>query len=203
MGYADRARAPRTLTRSEQARLLKVTGTSADTYRDHMLFALALGTGLRTLELVGLDVGDVRNKRGGARQRVDLRIFKRCTDDPSPQFVLLSDTLRKKIDRFFRWKRARGEQLEVSAPLFVARGGRRLSKRRARALFAAYRELCDLSPSLSFHALRHTFCQALYEQTEDIRLVQKAARHVNVQTSTRYAEPSDDQLLTAVNRLHP
>ena len=52
-------RAPRTLTDREQKALLRVTGEHRAGWRDHVLFAMALGTGLRAHELVALDVGDV------------------------------------------------------------------------------------------------------------------------------------------------
>ena len=57
--YADGARTPRTLTEREQRALLKVTGEHRAGYRDHVLYAMALGTGLREHELIALDVGDV------------------------------------------------------------------------------------------------------------------------------------------------
>jgi len=38
---------PRVLTEAEQTALLKVTGEHRDGFRDHMIIALALGTGLR------------------------------------------------------------------------------------------------------------------------------------------------------------
>ena len=47
---------PPTLTSQEQQALLRA---SANHPRDHLIFSLALGTGLRLAEIVGLDVGDV------------------------------------------------------------------------------------------------------------------------------------------------
>jgi integrase/recombinase XerC len=55
---------PATLTRSEQQSLLEV---SASHPRDHMIFSLALGTGLRLSEIVGLNVGDVFTPDGCPR----------------------------------------------------------------------------------------------------------------------------------------
>lgn len=46
---------PPTLTRSEVERLLKSTAAHAR----YLIISLALGTGLRLGEIVGLDVGDV------------------------------------------------------------------------------------------------------------------------------------------------
>ena len=52
--YADGARTPRTLTEREQRALLKVTGEHRAGFRDHVLYAMALGTGLREHELIAL-----------------------------------------------------------------------------------------------------------------------------------------------------
>ena len=47
---------PSTLTTDEQKLILRVMGKHP---RDHVIISLALGTGLRLGEIVGLDVGDV------------------------------------------------------------------------------------------------------------------------------------------------
>ena len=54
--YADRiARAPRTLSEREQRALLAATGQHKDGFRDHVIYSLALGTGLREHELLVRD----------------------------------------------------------------------------------------------------------------------------------------------------
>ncbi|MCK5940958.1 MAG: hypothetical protein KAI24_03220 [Planctomycetes bacterium] len=73
--YADAARTPRTLTEREQRALLKVTGEHRAGYRDHCLYAMALGTGLREHELIALSVGDVF-RDGRSRRRLLLSVFK-------------------------------------------------------------------------------------------------------------------------------
>jgi site-specific recombinase XerD len=54
--YADATRTPRTLTEREQRALLKVTGEHRAGFRDHVLYAMALGTGLREHEFIALSV---------------------------------------------------------------------------------------------------------------------------------------------------
>ena len=47
---------PPTLTYNEQRVILRATACNP---RDHLIYSLALGTGLRLAEIVGLNVGDL------------------------------------------------------------------------------------------------------------------------------------------------
>ena len=97
-------RAPETLTTAEQARLLRVTGRCPRP-RDHILFSMALGTGLRLSELLGLNVGDVSPDGRAVRMRVQLR--RETTKNGAKGEVFLPDKLIRKLRRFLRWKRYR------------------------------------------------------------------------------------------------
>lgn len=111
-------RAPRTLIEREQKALLRVTGEHRAGWRDHVLFAMALGTGLRSLELLALDVGDVFDAAGRPCRRVALRVFKGDGSGPDDrQEVLLSEALRAKLQRLRQWKEQRGESVASGAPL--------------------------------------------------------------------------------------
>ena len=198
MNYAASILPPRTLTDVEQAKLLKVTGEHARGYRDHVLIATSLGTGLREHELLALDVGDIFNDDGKARRRVQLRVFKRSNDDASSQQVFLPDALRAKLEKLYRWKKRRGESLAGEAPLFVSRNGNRLSDRQLRHLFHQWQERAGFDRRLSFHALRHTCMTTLYRRTRDLRVVQRAARHRSIVSTAIYTHVGDQQLLEAL-----
>jgi integrase len=58
------------LRKTEPETLLRV---SSEHPRDHLIFSLALGTGLRLAEIVGLNVGDVFTVSGTPRSRIRLR----------------------------------------------------------------------------------------------------------------------------------
>jgi integrase len=75
--------APPTLTRAEQESLLRASSVHP---RDHLILSLALGTGLRLAEIVGLNVGGVFLydgwPRGRIRQQKEVAKRGRLSDEP-------------------------------------------------------------------------------------------------------------------------
>jgi len=202
MNYADAiARPPKTLTELEQRLLLKTSGEHRDGFRDHVIFSLALGTGLREHEILALNMGDVFGPDGKARRRIELAVFKRSSEEPAHQEVVLPDAVRAKLDKLRGWKRREGQSLESDAPVFVSRLGKRLSTRQLRHLFHLWQERAGFERRLSFHSLRHSACSNIYRRTKDIRLTQRFARHKSILTTSIYAHPSDEDLVRSVRDL--
>lgn len=200
--YADSITRPaRTLTESEQRLLLKTTGLRKDGFRDHVIYSLALGTGLREHEILALDVGDVYDDSGKAKRRVALRVFKRSTSDPMPQEVLLPDLVRAKLDKLLVMRKRGGESITPESPVFISRLGRRLSARQLRHAFGLWQQRAGFERHFNFHALRHSACTNIYRQSRDLRLTQRFARHKSVLTTSIYTHPSDEELLRSVQSL--
>jgi integrase len=124
---------PTTLTNDEQRVILRAT---AGNVRDHTMISLALGTGLRLAEVVGLDVGDVFAPDGTPRVRV--RVRKEIAKGGRAAHVFLPDRLVAKLKRFWRWKRRRGEDLSPDSALLCNQSGRRISKRRVQMAWAMW-----------------------------------------------------------------
>lgn len=191
---------PRTLTQHEQRLLLKASGEHRAGYRDHVIFSMALGTGLREHEILALDVGDVF-VGDRARRRFTLRVFKRSSRDPTHQEVVLPDALRAKLDKLYRWKRRNGESVTPEAPVFVSRNGNRLSARQLRERFRFWQKRAGFERIFSFHCARHSAITNIYEATRDIRLAQRFARHKSITSTQIYTHPSDETLFRAVQEL--
>src|SRR2546422_4819431 len=85
---------PPTLTHDEQEALLRATRRNL---RDHLIYSLALGTGLRLAEIVGLNVGDVYTPEGKPKNRVRLR--PEIARNGRAGDVFLPDALLVKLDR--------------------------------------------------------------------------------------------------------
>ena len=200
--YVDSVSRPaRTLTDNEQRLLLKVTGQRRDGFRDHVIYSVALGSGLREHEILALNVGDVFDDAGHAKRRVRLRVFKRASDDPAPQEVMLPDVVRAKLEKLMAGRRRDGEVTGPDTPIFVSRLGTRLSARQLRHAFGVWQKRCGFDRHFSFHCLRHSSCSGIYRASRDIRLTQRFARHKSIVSTAIYTHPSDEELLRSVQSL--
>jgi integrase/recombinase XerC len=186
-------RPPTTLTSREQTALLATTGDRVGGWRDHLLYALALGTALREHELLALDAGDVFQDDGRARGRVQLRVFKESNPDPKMQQVLLSRALRAKLDA--------GEVVGSSTPLFPSRERDRLSARQLRTAFVRWQERAGFERRVHVHSLRHSAITAFYRKTRDLALTAIFARHRSLESTRRYTHFADQDLEQAVELL--
>ncbi len=187
---------PTALTAEEQRLVLRATSTHT---RDHLVVSMALGTGLRLAELVGLDVGDVyaadRKPRLRVRIRPEIAKGGRAAD------VFLPDRLVAKLKRLWRWKRDRGEDLSPTAPLFCNQSGKRISKRRVQHAWVQWQRVASLDRVYPFHALRHTAVTNVYRASRDLFLAQRFARHVSPLTTTVYTHPSDQEMSESLRGL--
>jgi integrase len=187
---------PTTLTTDEQRLILQAT---AGNIRDHTIISMALGTGLRLAEIVGLDVGDVFAPDGTPRVRV--RVRAAIAKGGRPADVFLPDRLVSRLKRFWRWKRERGEDVSPTAPLFANQSGRRISKRRVQFAWATWQRRAGFDRVYGFHALRHTAVTNVYRVSRDLFLAQRFARHVSPLTTTVYTHPSDQEMAGRVRGL--
>lgn len=165
-------RLPRTLSQSDAAELL----ASFRSWRDRAIAGLMLYCGLRSAEVLGLDVTDVDiggrwlqvTGKGQRERRVPLD-----TDVASViQVYLLADRPESSSSRLF----------------LVAKGphrGQPLTAAGLRTIFRYHRGLTGIVGGHP-HALRHTFGTALAEAGVDLAVIQALLGHAHVDTSARY-----------------
>jgi integrase/recombinase XerC len=178
---------PPTLTAAEQQAILAATAGNA---RDHMIFSLAFGTGLRLAELVGLNVGDVYFPDGRPRARV--RIRPEIAKGGRQADVFLPDAVVAKLRKFWAYKRVLGEGTGPHDPLFCSQSRVRISKRRVQFAWRQWQVKAGFDRLYGFHAIRHTAVTNVYRASRDLFLAQRFARHVSPLTTTVYTHPSDE-----------
>jgi site-specific recombinase XerC len=189
---------PKTLSAEEQALLLEVIARKGSR-RDLALFTLALGTGLRLREILGLNVGDVTTRSGGVVWKVELP--KAITKGRRGGTAFLSERVRRVLADFLESKRACEEPLALKAPLFLSSQFRRLSLRQLQVSFKKWQEVAGFERPYNFHTLRHTAITNVYRATKDLFLTQRFARHANPITTVAYTHPSDEELYSAIAAL--
>jgi len=187
---------PPTLTHAEQRAILRFTAVNP---RDHVIFSLALGTGLRLGEIVGLNVGDVFAPDGTPRVRI--RIRAEIAKGGRAGDVFLPDRLLPKLRRFWRHKVKRGEGLQPGDPLFANQSRRRISKRRVQYAWRTWQKRAGFDRLYPFHAIRHSAVTNVYRASRDLFLAQRFARHVSPLTTVVYTHPSDQEVWERTRRL--
>ena len=187
---------PTTLTSDEQKLILRFT---ADNIRDHAIFSLALGTGLRLAEIVGLNVGDVFAPNGTPRVRV--RIRAEIAKGHRAGDVFLPDRLLPKLKKLWAFKRKRGEGMAPADPLFCNQSRRRISKRRVQFAWRTWQIKAGFDRLYPFHSVRHSSITNVYRSSRDLFLAQRFARHVSPLTTTVYTHPSDEEMSRRVRNL--
>ncbi len=200
------------LTEQEEKVLLRMIKTvagstelvsvGAKAQRDLMIVELILGTGLRAAELVGLNVGDVRN-----REKLFVRpeIAKRGKG----RFVPICSDLQKRLKRFMAWKLTQKEKIRDEAPLFVSRTGDRLSKRSLQETIQGWMVKAELTTSeggrvvalYGVHSLRHTFAKRMQERGVNLTTIQKLLGHASLSSTGIYTEAGWSELVDAVEVL--
>lgn len=165
--------------------------------RDFTMILLALNTGLRCSEVVGLTV-DCVYTYDTVNNFLDLP--GTIAKGGHPRRIPLHQDVITQIDGFFCWKRVARECLEPYCALFVSKfTHKQLSPRDFQRIVRTL-SIKSIGRPIHPHTLRHTFATKLLQKT-NLRVVQKALGHSNIQTTQIYTHPSDDDLSIAINKL--
>lgn len=132
--------------------------------RNALLLFMGLYTGARASEILNLKFEDLNFHD----QSVFIHGLKGSNDRELPLPNWLFTALRRYCEV---------QQLDPSSPLFD------ISYNRLRQIWEFYRPIPK-----KFHSLRHTFAIRLYKKSKDLRLVQFALGHRNINNTMIYAE---------------
>ena len=203
-GPRRRRRLPRALRLDEVERLFAAVQRRGGPLglRDAVVFELLYGCGLRSQELIEVDVGDPRAAeaellvRGkGGRMRV------------VPVGEQAAAALQAYVERgrgLLEWAAQVGGGPESPArrPLLLSKSGRRLRTSDVRRLVdRACREagLEHASP----HMLRHAYATHMLERGADLRAIQELLGHASVSTTQVYTHVSGAHLRRVYDLHHP
>lgn len=154
--------------------------------RNLAIVKLIMGSGIRSEELINLDVTDLH------------------FDEEKPYIMILGKGKIEQYDKVYVSKSAVGyvedylkqrdlfvkENNIKDNALFLSNDKRRISKTSITSFFNRYSD-GNIFP----HALRHWVGTKLYEQTKDIVLVQKQLRHSSLETAAKYYVHMDEDII--------
>lgn len=167
--------------------------------RDHAMVELLYSSGLRSAELLGLDV----SSHGAALGWVDLATGE--------AHVLGKGHKRRSVPVGAAALRALRHWLEVRASLvapqepalFLSRLGTRLTAVQLRNRLKALAQQAGLPGKVHPHMLRHSFASHLLQSSGDLRAVQELLGHANISTTQVYTKLDFQHLAKVYDAAHP
>lgn len=165
--------------------------------RDWTATLFGLRAGLRLGETLALLLDDVMF---GDEVTNFLTLRKEITKGHKTREVPLSQDLRQAISNLIRWKRIKGENLDLQAPLFCNRKGNRPLGHRdfQRHLKKAGQKV--LQRSITPHDCRHTFATRAARKG-NLPALQLFLGHASLETTGWYTHPNRQDLRALVEQV--
>ena len=187
---------PRTMSDADADALIATcAGDDPVDLRDGAFLELLYATGARISEAAGLELGSV----DFARRQVTL--FGKGSKE---RIVPLPERALARLGAYV--ERGRPALLRPGRPtqaLFLSARGNPMSADALRTCFERRVAEAGLDPSLTPHAMRHTFATELLSGGADLRSVQELLGHESLSTTQVYTHLSVDRLRDAARAAHP
>lgn len=194
-----RRTAPRALDARRARRYIRHVQLTASP-RDKAIALLPYLAGLRISEVVGLDLADVRL----SARKGELRIRGKGRDGGKIRMLPVHPDLRQALADWLEARSAWKGAATHTAVFLNHRGGR-LSDRAARDIITGLGDAVGLGDDptepFSSHVLRHTFATQLIRDGKDPILVAELLGHGSLDTTRRYALPSEADKEAALDAL--
>jgi integrase/recombinase XerD len=182
------------LAMDEVEKLLDAPVTSTPLgLRDKAMLEVLYATGLRVSELVGLHLGSLD---------LDLGFLTVLGKGSKERAVPLGASA---VDWTRKYLTVRSHLLgnsKTQAALFIAEGGRALSRQAFWRIVVSYGEKAGIG-HITPHVLRHSFATHLLENGADLRSVQMMLGHSDISTTQIYTHITNERLREIYQRFHP
>lgn len=166
-----------------QATLSSFEGTSEKTLRDKCIMSLMIGAGLRSIEIVRLDIGDWEKRRN----QWFLKLQGKGKSGKTQRIAISAD-LKKAIDDYLavRPSGKKGSALFISTAA-RNKGERLQTQSVSRLAKRVFISVGIVSDRITCHSCRATFATLALAAGVPIRKVMKAMRHRSADTTEIYA----------------
>ena len=162
--------------------------------RDRAMFELFYSSGLRLVELVQLDRGEVDRMLHEGELRV---VGKRA----KPRLIPVGRVAREAVSTWLPLRDTLAADDENA--LFVGRRGRRLSPRAIQLRLTLWTQMQAFPQHVHPHMLRHSVASHLLQSSGDLRAVQEMLGHASIASTQVYTHLDFQHLSKVYDRAHP
>ena len=186
---------PNFLTFDEVSTILKAPNLkNRQGLRDKAILEIMYATGLRVSEAAGLKTADINLDVG----------FLKCKGKGSKERIVpLGKVAGRFLTKYFNESRPKLAGKRASVYVFLAQGGRNLSRQSIWKMIKAVVDKCKIKKKVSPHTLRHSFATHLLERGADLRSVQEMLGHASITTTQIYTHINQTRLKKIHSKFHP
>lgn len=159
--------------------------------RDHAIFMLLYGCGLRISEALSLKVKDWPNGNDA------LKVMGKGRKE---RYVPLLPLVQKSVHAY---KECAPFAFLQEDPLFQTAKGKPVYQQMVQSKMRDLRRALGLPETATPHALRHSFATHLLDNGANIREVQELLGHASLSTTQRYTDVSTAKILEEHRKAHP
>lgn len=187
------------LTVQEMELILVAPDASIKGKRDKAILEVLYGTGLRVMELIELNYGDLNMQMG----------FIQCSGEHGkPRIVPLGSYAKDALASYLEDSRGalvKTDEKKISpdAPLFLNYMGERFTRQGLWKLICSYGKKVGLAGRLTPHILRTSFAVHMVQNGADIRTLQELLGYDDMQAMQVFMQVSTSKIKDVFDQTHP
>lgn len=182
----------RMLTNGDKSILIRRADNGALATRNRAMLEVFYAGALRVSEIISLKLEDVKLETG--------YVLVRGKGDKE-RIVPLGRSAQQALALYLREARPQLSARKNSPFLFIARGGRKLTRQRVWQMVASAASTAGRHASP--HMLRHSCATHMVENGADLRTVQTILGHADISTTQVYTHVALDRLKSVYQKHHP
>lgn len=161
--------------------------------RDKAMLELLYATGIRSSELVALDVNDINLRTG----------MLCCHSGKSERMIPVYATAVAAISDYILRVRNLIVSQDGGQALFTNLNGKRLTRQGFWKIVKGYAEQAGITKEITPHTLRHSFALHLLENGADLKDIQAMLGHADISSTQVYVHLLNDHFKEVYNQCHP
>ncbi len=185
---------PQILSAAEIDRLLSAPASDdSKSIRDKAMLELMYATGIRTSELINLNLSDINLAMS----------FIRCKSAKKERIIPIGQAANKAMEIYLSRTRSDMIKNNTQQALFVNINGERLTRQGFWKIIKHYGAISEIESEITPHILRHSFAAHLVQNGADLNSIKEMMGHADISSTQIYSQLIDSKLRSVYNQAHP